>query len=176
MLLATSVIISEQYPRQYWRPWDLCINSIWELQPWSKLSSPPIPPPPPVQCWRYGFKTFSRQSTLLRGGGTAETGSFNNISKHLLQVHYAPHFLTCPKTFWRGLSENGFLIKKQNYIIFCVFTQFLFSYTCLQVQVCTVDHWNSASFTKMYMVCGSINREITGESAFVLFCDLSSVQ
>ena len=42
-----------------------------------------LPPSPPVQCWRYGFKSFSTQSTLLRGGGTAETGSFNNISKHL---------------------------------------------------------------------------------------------
>ena len=34
------------------------------------------PPSPPVQCWRYGFKSFSTQSTLLRGRGDSRNRLF----------------------------------------------------------------------------------------------------
>ena len=76
MLLATSVIISEQYPRQYWRPWDLCINSIWELQPWSKLSSPPIPPPTTGSVLTLWLQNVFKTINIAEGRGDSRNRLF----------------------------------------------------------------------------------------------------
>ena len=60
------------------------------IQPWSKLLGHQrnswstwgifLPPPlPPEQCWYYAFKS----QHCCGEAGTAEIGSYNNISKHL---------------------------------------------------------------------------------------------